>query len=1507
MRLFFRLLCFLIATGVVHAQRFQRSVNTLADLIAENPNNQMTNVWVASYATANDGGGGIWTWVRGDTTAADGGTAVESTHPLAPVGRYIRQFEGAANPLWFGATPNDATDDTVALQATLNRGRGMFVPDGVFFATTIMPPSGSHIFGWSTNAVIKKLNGSTEHLISNYLQPAVNNILIENIQLDGNKANSTQGTLIRLGGNNITVRNCYLHDAPNCGVELTFYPGCGNYRILNNYVKNCSLVGSNFGGIAWSGGNGVLVHGNQIETTDASHAYGIDGEPNPGTTSADNSGVIVTDNWIKGGTLQIDYANVTGVVSNVVVANNIVDRRGAANPGPGFDFGVLFLRNFSSFKVTGNICYQHESVTSPTGGVYCWGLGDGEISGNTFYLKDYGSTTQRGIFFNSVSPSHDILIAFNQFISLSGTIDFGIWMDAPNALTNGYYKNNIGTGIDTLQIAGGVSVHDWQVDSQFTNVWARALWATNLLVRERLGVGQALAPTYLIEAKSPVGSPGYIVVDSSETDTLSGDAGFRIHENGVVRWYLYNSASGGDPFELRNQSAQVVLALGQSDLPSNGEVLTWVTANARAEWLPSGGGGGGGTPGGSDTQLQFNNATVFGGAAAGTYSIANLKFTLDRLSVPYSLERGVTNATGAAIDFDLRGEPVLQTTNNVNQVITLLTPQTGDYGSWLVRLTGSGANTLSFVAPAGHSLTARWGTFATTPRAGLTEYFFEKFGTEIFFDTTSPLALADLPSIATDRLLGRDTAASGVPEELTVGGGLGFTGSGGIEIADNGVTGAKIAFGSDAQGDVAFYNGTDWARLAAGASGLFLKTQGAGANPIWDTPIGGGGSGGGNMVNTGANAVGTVPRASDTSATNYVPSLMLVAPTTGNMTLGDDTQATITRVTRVTGTDITENISNAGISLGATTAGYTAGFMSAAGATAGPITAGAQGRLELSGSSRFTTLTNQYWTMTGSAGTNFFGLKWGPSTNSIMWLKTNNTFMATMGNDEFTLVPIIVSDVTLGSTGSVAGAISGKQPIDADLTEIASLTGTGLLSRVGANDYEERTITAGSNMVAVNGNGVAGNPTLSVATTPTFTNVTSVASNPYGAGWDESLLVPNENDLYDIISTLSGGGAPGGSDTQVQFNDGGAFGGDAGMTYVKATDALTIAGRLTLSGNSAASTPMGSMTGTWFTGGTATTTKPHFLIEPTGTTSTAWSTAGTGLGINAASGFTGSVFDAQIAGASKFSVTSAIVQAAGTSLLGLSGRIYFYSPSSGTLGIENGAGSGLTKVILGIDDASPDANVTVQSSSGVGSNIGSSDATFASGATTGNSVLRGNPKIAFPTFSTASSSTANALATSLSLGGTLKVDTTTTGNVGAGEDDLISYTIPAAQLSKDGDYFEFDVFGTFAANANSAQVKIYWDGLAFFDSTSLIFNGLTWKATGKIIRTSATTVKIQGDFGISGTLLGALTTTTRYYSTDTSTLTGTIVFKVTGTDTGGVPADNKVIQEGLVLRQFLGQ
>jgi hypothetical protein len=78
----------------------------------------------------------------------------------------------------------------------------------------------------------------------------------------------------------------------------------------------------------------------------------------------------------------------------------------------------------------------------------------------------------------------------------------------------------------------------------------------------------------------------------------------------------------------------------------------------------------------------------------------------------------------------------------------------------------------------------------------------------------------------------------------------------------------------------------------------------------------------------------------------------------------------------------------------------------------------------------------------------------------------------------------------------------------------------------------------------------------------------------------------------------------------------------------------------TLNLGNAASSPSLSLSGTWFSGGTSTTTKPQLLIEPAGTTSTAWSTSGTGIGVNAASGFAGNLLDLQVAGVGKAAVES---------------------------------------------------------------------------------------------------------------------------------------------------------------------------------------------------------------------------------------------------------------------------
>ena len=108
-----------------------------------------------------------------------------------------------------------------------------------------------------------------------------------------------------------------------------------------------------------------------------------------------------------------------------------------------------------------------------------------------------------------------------------------------------------------------------------------------------------------------------------------------------------------------------------------------------------------------------------------------------------------------------------------------------------------------------------------------------------------------------------------------------------------------------------------------------------------------------------------------------------------------------------------------------------------------------------------------------------------------------------------------------------------------------------------------------------------------------------------------------------------GGGTPGGSDTQVQFNDVGVFGGDAGFAFNKTAKTLTVGG-----GTIATNSPIINMAQTWNASGTTFT---GLLVNVTDTASAAAS----------------KLVDLQVAGSSRFSITKAGV----LSLVGTTGKL----------------------------------------------------------------------------------------------------------------------------------------------------------------------------------------------------------------------------------------------------------
>tara|TARA_Y100000992_G_scaffold278004_1_gene223234 strand:+ start:1058 stop:2803 length:1746 start_codon:yes stop_codon:yes gene_type:complete len=71
--------------------------------------------------------------------------------------------------------------------------------------------------------------------------------------------------------------------------------------------------------------------------------------------------------------------------------------------------------------------------------------------------------------------------------------------------------------------------------------------------------------------------------------------------------------------------------------------------------------------------------------------------------------------------------------------------------------------------------------------------------------------------------------------------------------------------------------------------------------------------------------------------------------------------------------------------------------------------------------------------------------------------------------------------------------------------------------------------------------------------------------NSYLVAGSNVTISSASNGQITIASTGGGGGTPGGSNTHLQFNDGGSFGGDVDLTFNKTTNALETAGFVTAS------------------------------------------------------------------------------------------------------------------------------------------------------------------------------------------------------------------------------------------------------------------------------------------------------------------------------------------------------
>lgn len=185
--------------------------------------------------------------------------------------------------------------------------------------------------------------------------------------------------------------------------------------------------------------------------------------------------------------------------------------------------------------------------------------------------------------------------------------------------------------------------------------------------------------------------------------------------------------------------------------------------------------------------------------------------------------------------------------------------------------------------------------------------------------------------------------------------------------------------------------------------------------------------------------------------------------------------------------------------------------------------------------------------------------------------------------------------------GSQTGRIEIKRPGESTWSPVAEVSPDGLGR--GAAEIPSLKPNTEIRVVPVGPTGLTGTISSITATSPLYVWPTSY---PSVSGYVLSSTTAGVMS-WVAQSGGGGGGTPGGSDTQVQFNDGGAFGGDAGLTYLKASDALVLAGEIRFTETGGGSDYVG------FKAPSAiTTSRIYTLPAADGTSGQVLSTDGTG-------------------------------------------------------------------------------------------------------------------------------------------------------------------------------------------------------------------------------------------------------------------------------------------------------
>ena len=124
-----------------------QTIETMADLKLITAQATATYAVLSGYYTESDGGGGTFFWNPTSTATSDDGVIVKPTS-LSGAGRWVRDYSGPVNGLWFGMKSGTSFDNATMLQTAVNAYSDVFIPFGGYeIHSPVTIPNGVMIRG----------------------------------------------------------------------------------------------------------------------------------------------------------------------------------------------------------------------------------------------------------------------------------------------------------------------------------------------------------------------------------------------------------------------------------------------------------------------------------------------------------------------------------------------------------------------------------------------------------------------------------------------------------------------------------------------------------------------------------------------------------------------------------------------------------------------------------------------------------------------------------------------------------------------------------------------------------------------------------------------------------------------------------------------------------------------------------------------------------------------------------------------------------------------------------------------------------------------------------------------------------------------------------------------------------------------------------------------------------------------------------------------------------------